>query len=99
MSSRPMEWSREGKDRLSHLRIYWMNGGGHAGAGVEPEGSGVGKGVRGRSMSQYGWTAIMGKEVPLGRREVYRDTAGKCEPADICKSIFQYSNRRSMLMQ
>lgn len=27
MSSRPMGWSRKGADRLSRLRIYWMNGG------------------------------------------------------------------------
>ena len=27
MSSRPMGWSREGADKLSRLRIYWMNGG------------------------------------------------------------------------
>mgnify|MGYP001040798912 FL=1 len=28
MSSRPMGWSREGTDKLSRLRIYWINGGG-----------------------------------------------------------------------
>lgn len=27
MSSRPMGWCREGADSLSHLRIYWENGG------------------------------------------------------------------------
>lgn len=27
MSSRPMGWSREGANRLSRLRIYWVNGG------------------------------------------------------------------------
>jgi len=27
MSSRPMGWSRKGADKLSHLRIYWKNGG------------------------------------------------------------------------
>ena len=27
MSSRPMGWSRQGADSLSHIRIYWKNGG------------------------------------------------------------------------
>lgn len=27
MSSRPMGWSRQGADKLCHLRIYWKNGG------------------------------------------------------------------------
>lgn len=27
MSSRPLGWSRTGADRMSRLRIYWMNGG------------------------------------------------------------------------
>ncbi len=27
MSSRPMGWSREGADKLSHLRVFWKNGG------------------------------------------------------------------------
>ena len=27
MSSRPMGWCRQGADSLSHIRIYWENGG------------------------------------------------------------------------
>ena len=27
MSSRPMGWCRQGADSLSHIRVYWKNGG------------------------------------------------------------------------